>query len=78
MTCAFTHQTAKNYYRPSMGGKQTMPEEEEETIESLTEAVQGVMEILAAHALFLTSIVRALEDAGIEVDGLMVRKPPLN
>lgn len=55
-----------------------MPEEEEETIESLTEAVQGVMEILAAHALFLTNIIHALEDAGIEVNGLMHRKPPLN
>jgi hypothetical protein len=53
--------------------------EEEETIESLTEAVQGVMEILAAHALFLTNILRTMEDAGMQVEGLMVmRKPPLN
>ena len=61
-----------------MTGYMTM-HEEEETIESLTEAVQGMMEILAAHALFLTNILRTMEDAGMQVEGLMVmRKPPLN
>ena len=51
---------------------------EEETIESLTEAVQGIMGILASHAVFLTNIMRTLEEADIEVKGIMHRKPPLN
>jgi hypothetical protein len=51
---------------------------EEETIESLTEAVQGVMEILAVHAMFLTNILQSLGEADIKVPGLMHNKPPLN
>lgn len=55
-----------------------MIDSEKETIESLTDAVQGIMEILASHAVFLTNIMRTLEEAEIEVKGLMRRKPPLN
>jgi len=52
--------------------------EEEETLDSLTEAVEGVMEILAVHAMFLSSILQALGEADIKVPGLMHNKPPLN
>jgi hypothetical protein len=52
--------------------------EEEETLDSLTEAVQGVMEILAVHAMFLTNILQALGEADIKIPGLMHNKPPLN
>ena len=44
---------------------------EEETIESLTEVTKGLMEILSTHAVMLAHIMRALDDAQIEVPGLM-------
>lgn len=49
---------------------------EGETIESLTEAVQGVMEILSAHAVMLAGIMRALDEKGIEVPGFMQPHKP--
>jgi len=54
-----------------------MPDEEE-TIESLTEAMRGIMEVLTEQAWFLTQIVHSLEDAGIEVRGVMTERPPVN
>lgn len=61
-----------------MNGNLRMPDEEEETIESLTEAIQGMMEIISAQAWFITNIVHSLEDAGIKVQGIMHDRPPLN
>lgn len=55
-----------------------MPEETEETIESLTKAVQGMMEILAAHSALLTNIVRTLENENIKIYGMAYRRVPLN
>lgn len=55
-----------------------MPDEEEETIESLTEAIQGMMEIISAQAWYITNIVHSLEDAGIKVRGVMNDRPPVN
>lgn len=54
-----------------------MPEERE-TIESLTEAVQGIMEILSAHAVMLAGIMRSLDEEGIEVPGFMQPHRPTN
>jgi hypothetical protein len=54
-----------------------MPEEEE-TIESLTEATQRIVEILTEQAWFITQIVHSLEDAGIKVRGVMAERPPTN
>lgn len=53
-----------------------MPSNEPETLESLTEAVQGVMEVLSAHAVLITNIIRALDDEGIEVRGVMAPPKP--
>jgi hypothetical protein len=53
-----------------------MPDEEEETIESLTEAVQGVIDSLTTQAWYITNIVHSLEDAGIKVRGVMHDRPP--
>lgn len=51
---------------------------DEETIESLTEAVQGIMEILSAHAVMLAGIMRSLDEEGIEVPGFMQPHRPIN
>ena len=51
---------------------------EEETIESLTESVQGIMEILSAHAVLLAGIMRSLDDEGIEIPGFMQPHRPIN
>ena len=54
-----------------------MPDEEE-TIESLTEALQGVIEVLTQQAWFITNIMHTLEEKGIKIRGVMYDKPPLN
>ena len=59
-----------------MNGTLRMPEEE--TVESLTEATQRIVEILTEQAWFITQIVHSLEDAGIKVRGVMADKPPVN
>lgn len=50
----------------------------EETIESLTEVTQGMMEILSAHAVMLAHIMRALDAAKIEVPGFMQPSKPVH
>ena len=40
---------------------------EPETIESLTEALQGTMDVVASHGIALAHIIRVLEDEGIRV-----------
>jgi hypothetical protein len=55
-----------------------MPDEEEETIESLTEAMRGIIDSLTTQAWFITQIVHSLEDAGIKVRGVMAERPPTN
>lgn len=57
-----------------MSGNSRMPEEE--TIESLTEAVRGLIEVMTEQAWFITNIIHSLEDAGIEVQGMMHDRPP--
>jgi hypothetical protein len=54
-----------------------MPDEEE-TIESLTIAMQGIIEVLTEQAWFITQIVHSLEDAGIKIQGVMSDRSPLN
>ena len=54
-----------------------MPDEGE-TIESLTEAMRGIIDSLTTQAWFITNIVHSLEDAGIEVRGVMTERPPTN
>ena len=54
-----------------------MPDEEE-TIESLTEAVRGLIEVMTEQAWFITNIIHSLEDAGIEVQGMMHDRPTVN
>jgi hypothetical protein len=58
-----------------MSGNLRMPDEEE-TIESLTEAVRGVIDSLTTQAWYITNIVHSLEDAGIKVRGVMHDRPP--
>jgi hypothetical protein len=52
-----------------------MPDEVE-TIESLTEALQGVIEVLTEQAWFITNIMHTLEEKGIKIRGVMYDKPP--
>jgi hypothetical protein len=59
-----------------MSGNLRMPEEE--TVESLTEATQRIVEILTEQAWLITQIVHSLEDAGIKVRGVMAERPPTN
>jgi hypothetical protein len=54
-----------------------MPDEEE-TIESLTIAMRGIIEVLTEQAWFITNIMHTLEEKGIKVKGVMYDKPPLN
>ncbi len=54
-----------------------MPDEEE-TIDSLIEATQRIIETLTEQAWFITQIVHSLEDAGIKVRGVMAERPPVN
>jgi len=60
-----------------MSGNLRMPEEGE-SIESLTEAMQGVIEVLTEQAWFITNIMHTLEEKGIKIKGVMYDKPPLN
>ena len=59
-----------------MNGNLRMPEEE--TIESIAEAVQGIIDVMTEQAWFITQIVHSLEDAGIKVRGVMNERPPVN
>jgi hypothetical protein len=54
-----------------------MPDEEE-TIESLTEAMRGIIDSLTTQAWFITQIVHSLEEVGIKVRGVMTERPPIN
>ena len=51
---------------------------EQETVESLTEAVRGIMEILSAHAVMLAGVMRALDEQGVAVPGFMQPHKPTN
>ena len=51
---------------------------EEETIESLTEVLHGVIETLTEQAWFITNIMHTLEERGIKIRGVMYDKPPVN
>jgi len=52
-----------------------MPDEEE-TIESLTIAMRGIIEVLTEQAWFITNIMHTLEERGIKIHGVMYDKPP--
>lgn len=48
----------------------------EETIETLTEAMRGLFDTVAQHGHIIASLVRALDDAGIEIPGVRSPMPP--
>jgi len=52
--------------------------DEGETIESLTEVLHGIIEMLTEQAWFITNIMHTLEEKGIKIQGVMYDKPPLN
>jgi hypothetical protein len=52
------------------------PQEPQETIESLTEAMQDVIDITMNHAQLITSLIRALDAAGIDIPGIRSPLPP--
>jgi hypothetical protein len=43
-------------------------DDEEETVESLAEAMQGIFHVLEAHAGLLVHIMRTLEGLGVRFD----------
>jgi hypothetical protein len=51
---------------------------QEETIESLTEAVQDVIDITMNHAHIITALIRALDGAGIDIPGIRSPLPPMH
>jgi hypothetical protein len=53
-----------------------MQEESQETIESLTEAIKDLIDITVNHAHLITSLVRALDAAEIDIPGIRSPLPP--
>jgi hypothetical protein len=53
-----------------------MQEESQETIESLTETIQDLLEIVVNHAHLISSLIRALDGAGIDIPGIRSPLPP--
>jgi hypothetical protein len=51
---------------------------QEETIESLTEAMQDIIDITMNHAHLITSLIRALDGAGIDIPGIRSPLPPIH
>ena len=52
------------------------PQESEETVESLAEAMRDLIDITMNHALLITSLIRALDAAGIDIPGIRSPLPP--
>lgn len=53
-----------------------MPDEPQETIETLTEALRGLYEVVGHQAHLISSLIRALDDEGIPIPGLRTTLPP--
>lgn len=49
---------------------------QEETVESLAEALQDLIDITMNHAQIITSLIRALDAAGIDIPGIRSPLPP--
>ena len=52
------------------------PQESEETVESLAEAMRDLIDITMNHAQLITSLIRALDAAGIDIPGIRSPLPP--
>lgn len=52
------------------------PQGSEETVESLAEAMRDLIDITMNHALLITSLIRALDAAGIDIPGIRSPLPP--
>lgn len=46
--------------------------DEEETVETLKEAIEELMEIMGGHAILLVNILRALQEHNIDIPGLTI------
>lgn len=53
-----------------------MPDEPQETIETLTEALRGLYEVVAHQGHLVASLIRALDDEGIPIPGVRTALPP--
>jgi hypothetical protein len=54
-----------------------MPDDDpQETLESLTEALRGLYEVVGQQAHLIASLIRALDDAGIDIPGVRTPMPP--
>ena len=53
-----------------------MYDEPQETLESLTEALRGLYEVVGQQAHLIASLIRALDDAGIDIPGVRTPMPP--
>jgi len=49
---------------------------QEETVESLAEAMRDLIDITMNHAQLITSLIRALDAAGIDIPGIRSPLPP--
>lgn len=52
------------------------PQESQETVESLAEAMRDLIDITMNHAQLITSLIRALDAAGIDIPGIRSPLPP--
>ena len=50
--------------------------DDEETIETLAEAMRGLFDMVGQHAHIIASLVRALDDAGVPIPGIRTPMPP--
>ena len=51
-------------------------QESQETVESLAEAMRDLIDITMNHAQLITSLIRALDAAGIDIPGIRSPLPP--
>ena len=52
------------------------PQEPQETVESLAEALQDLIDITMNHARIITSLIRALDAVEIDIPGIRSPLPP--
>lgn len=48
----------------------------QETIETLTEALHGLYEVVTQQGYLIASLIRALDDEGIPIPGVRTMMPP--
>ena len=51
-------------------------QESQDTVESLAEAMRDLIDITMNHAQLITSLIRALDAAGIDIPGIRSPLPP--